>query len=108
MLLVPGGPPVFPPVVPTHLVKLACELPEQHDRSLSLWTCAELARALVLGGLVDSISPQTVRIPAGWTVRSDAHGPRIPARVDHEFRPARSIPVEIATNDVFQGLFPGS
>lgn len=61
MLLAPGGPPVFPPEGTTHLVKLACELPEQHDRSLSLWTCAELARALVLGGLVPSISPQTVQ-----------------------------------------------
>lgn len=43
------------------LAKLACELPEEHDRSLSLWTCAELARALVLQGLVPSISPQTVQ-----------------------------------------------
>jgi hypothetical protein len=44
-----------------HLVKLACELPEAQGRSLSLWTCAELARALREAAVVDSISPQTVQ-----------------------------------------------
>ena len=44
-----------------HLVKLACELPDSQGRSLSLWTCAELARTLRQDGLVDSISPQTVQ-----------------------------------------------
>jgi len=38
---------VFPPVVAMHLVKMACELPEALGRSLSLWTCAELARSLL-------------------------------------------------------------
>jgi hypothetical protein len=46
--------PVFPPIVSMHLVKLACELPEATGRSLSLWTCAELA-------LVETISPQSVQ-----------------------------------------------
>lgn len=45
----------------THLVKLACELPDDHDRSLSLWTCAELAQQLIRTGLVDSISAQSVQ-----------------------------------------------
>lgn len=44
-----------------HLVKLACELPDAQGRSLSLWTCAELARALREAEVVDSISPQTVQ-----------------------------------------------
>jgi len=44
-----------------HLVKLACELPDAADRSLSLWTCAELARTLRRDGVVDSISPQHVQ-----------------------------------------------
>jgi len=44
-----------------HLVKLACELPEDADRSLSLWTCAELARALREAHVVESISPQSVQ-----------------------------------------------
>ncbi len=51
----------FPPVVVTHLVKLACELPDKAGRSLSLWTCAELARTLVDKGIVESISPQSVQ-----------------------------------------------
>lgn len=43
------------------LVKLACELPDSVDRSLSLWTCAELARTLKRDRLVESISPQSVQ-----------------------------------------------
>jgi len=42
-------------------VKLACELPDEHRRSLSTWTCAELARSLNYEGVVESISPQTVQ-----------------------------------------------
>lgn len=45
----------------THLVKLACELPDDADRSLSTWTCAELARTLKKGGVVETISPQSVQ-----------------------------------------------
>ncbi len=51
----------FPPIVATYLVKLACELPDSIGRSLSLWTCAALARELIRVGLVDSISPQSVQ-----------------------------------------------
>jgi len=43
-------------------VKLACELPdERRQRSLSLWTCAELARALRDAQVVETISPQSVQ-----------------------------------------------
>jgi hypothetical protein len=42
-------------------VKLACELPDEKRRSLSIWTCAELARTLVSEGIVAAISPQTVQ-----------------------------------------------
>ena len=42
-------------------MKLACELPDQARRSLSLWTCGELARTLVAQGVVDAISPQSVQ-----------------------------------------------
>jgi transposase len=48
-------------VVAAYLVKLACELPDDADRSLSLWTCAELARTAALRGVVASISPQSVQ-----------------------------------------------
>jgi hypothetical protein len=34
----------FQPVARDTLVKLACELPEDEARSLSIWTCADLAR----------------------------------------------------------------
>lgn len=51
----------FPPAVAAHLVNLACELPDQAERSLSLWTCAELARTLRQEGLVETISPQSVQ-----------------------------------------------
>ena len=61
MILGAGAPRFFPPIVATHLVKLACELPEEAGRSLSLWTCAELARTLRERGVVDHISPQSVQ-----------------------------------------------
>lgn len=53
--------PFFPQVVAAHLVKLACELPDLLGRSLSLWDCAELARALREAKVVVTISPQTVQ-----------------------------------------------
>jgi len=56
-----GVQPVFPPIVSMHLVKLACELPEAAGRSLSLWTCAELARTLRESHVVETISPQSVQ-----------------------------------------------
>jgi transposase len=46
--------------VALHLVRRACELPEQAGRSLSQWDCAELARQLVREAVVAAISPQTV------------------------------------------------
>ena len=56
-----GGQPFFPPAIALYLVKLACELPDEAGRSLSLWTCAELARTLKSEGIVESISPQSVQ-----------------------------------------------
>ena len=43
------------------MVKVACELPDNEGRSLSLWTCAELGRTLRESGVVDSISPSSVQ-----------------------------------------------
>jgi transposase len=51
----------FPPEVAVHLVKMACERPDTIGRSLSQWDCTELARLLEHEGIVDSISPETVR-----------------------------------------------
>jgi len=56
-----AGHPAFPPQVAAHLIKLACELPDDTGRSLSLWTCAELARALKRDKIVQDISPQSVQ-----------------------------------------------
>jgi transposase len=44
-----------------HLVKIACERPDQVGRSLSQWDAAELGRQLVSDRVVSSISPQTVQ-----------------------------------------------
>jgi transposase len=57
----PGRQPKFSPGVALHLVKMACEMPDLRGRSLSQWDCTELARQLVAEGVVDSISPQSVR-----------------------------------------------
>jgi len=53
--------PFFPPEVAIHLVKIACERPDEVGRSLSHWDCAELARQVIADGVVESISPQTVQ-----------------------------------------------
>jgi len=53
--------PFFPPEVAVHVVKMACERPDDRARSLCQWDCAELARQLVAEGLVDGISDETVR-----------------------------------------------
>lgn len=52
---------VFPPVVASHIVKIACERPSTCGRSLSVWDCREIARELVETGVVSSISIETVR-----------------------------------------------
>ena len=44
-----------------HLVKMACERPDNGERSLATWFCADLARQLVAGGVVASISASTVQ-----------------------------------------------
>lgn len=48
-------------MVAAFIVKLACELPDRLGRSLSTWTCAELAREVRRSGVVEAISPQTVQ-----------------------------------------------
>jgi transposase len=47
--------------VALHLVKMACERPDDHGRSLCSWDCQEMARQLIAEGVVTSISPDTVR-----------------------------------------------
>jgi len=69
--------------VALHVVRRACDLPEQAGRSLSQWDCTELARQLIAEGVVPTIAPQTVqRILARcrlkpWRLHLWLH-PRIP------------------------------
>jgi transposase len=44
-----------------HVVKIACERPDDTGRSLSQWDCTEIARQLARDGVVKSISAETVR-----------------------------------------------
>ncbi len=44
-----------------HVVKIACERPDELGRSSSQWDCTEIARQLVRDGVVASISAETVR-----------------------------------------------
>lgn len=44
-----------------HVVKIACERPDDLGRSLSQWDCTEIARQLVRDGVVAAISAATVR-----------------------------------------------
>jgi DNA-binding Lrp family transcriptional regulator len=44
-----------------HVVKIACERPDDVGRSLSQWDCTEIARQLERDGLVTRISAETVR-----------------------------------------------
>jgi hypothetical protein len=47
--------------VAIHVVRLACERPETLGRSLSQWDCRELARQLIVEGIVEDISAAPVR-----------------------------------------------
>jgi transposase len=53
--------PYFPPEVAVHLVKMACERPDQLGRSLSQGDCRALARPLEQQGIVEHISAATGR-----------------------------------------------
>lgn len=99
----PDGGRFFPPAVATYLVKLACELPDEQQRSLSLWTCAELARTAMRDGIVETISPQSVqRILSSYRLKPwrvhywlNAKGPR-----DEEFRRRTKEICELYTREL--------
>jgi Integrase core domain. len=54
--------------VALHVVRLACQRPQQAGRSLSQWDSVELARQLEADGIVSSISPTTV-----WRILTSHH-----------------------------------
>jgi hypothetical protein len=51
----------FPPEVAAHVVKLACERPDDIGCSLSQWFCQDLASQLISEGIVTTISAETIR-----------------------------------------------
>ena len=53
--------PLFPPQIAAHVVKLACERPDDVGRSISQWFCEDLARQLIFEQIVGTISAETIR-----------------------------------------------
>jgi hypothetical protein len=47
-------------------VKLTCELPDEARRSLSRWTCAELAGSLVTDGVIDRVEAFVLGLHSSW------------------------------------------
>jgi transposase len=56
-----GRPAVFTPVQVVEVKALACQLPAETDTPLARWSHAELAREARVRGIVEAISPSTVR-----------------------------------------------
>jgi transposase len=57
----PGRPRKYRARVVAEVKALACELPAAYGRPLARWTCPELARAAAAAGVVEAVSPSTVR-----------------------------------------------
>ncbi len=58
----PGGPPGFPPLQRAEIVELACLEPVAKGLHITHWSSEDLARQAVADGIVESISPRTVRL----------------------------------------------
>jgi len=56
-----GRPRVFPAPVVAAVKAMACEPPTSRDAPLSRWSSAELAAQAVTEGVVESVSPSSVR-----------------------------------------------
>jgi hypothetical protein len=56
-----AGPSGFPPLQRAQIVELACLQPIAEGLHVTHWTSADLARQAVTGGIVEAISPATVR-----------------------------------------------
>lgn len=57
----PGRPRRFSPVARAQVTAIACELPALRGMPLSRWSSSELAYETIEAGVVDDISPSTVR-----------------------------------------------
>jgi DDE superfamily endonuclease len=58
----PDGPPGFPPLQRAQIVGLACLEPVAKGLHITHWSSEDLARQAVADGIVESISPRTVRL----------------------------------------------
>jgi hypothetical protein len=56
-----AGPSSFPPLQRAQIVELACLEPVARGLHITHWTSGDLARQAICDGVVDSISPRTVR-----------------------------------------------
>src|SRR5258708_13467723 len=96
----PGRIPVFSPEVALHIVKIACERPDQVGCSLSRWDCPELVRKLKADGVAQSISPATIRrILQSQKLKPWQHHLWLSAKVprDHQFAQLVRTLVELYT-----------
>src|SRR5512135_3154588 len=76
-----GRPRRFTEIQRAEIKALACELPATRGVPLSRWTCLDLAVEVVNGGIVDTISPSTVRrILADDAIKPWRHRSWIPMR----------------------------
>ncbi|WP_329182196.1 IS630 family transposase (plasmid) [Streptomyces decoyicus] len=57
----PGRPPSFTALQAAQVKALACQLPAETGAPLSRWSCPELAREAIAGGIAPSVSASTVR-----------------------------------------------
>jgi hypothetical protein len=58
---IPGVPRRFPPLQRAQIVELACLEPVAQGLHITHWTSQDLARQAVADGIVDAISPRTIR-----------------------------------------------
>lgn len=56
-----GAPRRFPPVVRAQVIALACTTPKAHGKVWKRWSGEKLAQVAVENGLVEAISPTTIR-----------------------------------------------
>jgi transposase len=82
--------------VALHVVKMACERPDDHGRSLSQWDCAEIARSLVAEGLVEGISDEPVRrILSHHTLKPWRHHLWLSAKTPRDAAFARQVQARV-------------
>jgi hypothetical protein len=82
-----GGPRRFPPLQRAQIVQLACLEPVARGLHVTHWASQDLARQAVADGIVDSISPRTIRRILGG-VDLQPHRTRYwrTARLDGQFK----------------------